>query len=146
MFPGAGPRCIASDNRMPFQYHPPMWVRAARIVVGSAFSVVALMGTTISPAMSAPSDTGRAQISAVVNGRNLDDVDNNRPLELAPNKPVQLTVTVHNPGPKDLLVKSVRLDGRVMGLTFFSFDTEVDLPVPAGGSGDRNFNLDLVGL
>jgi hypothetical protein len=45
-----------------------------------------------------------------------------------------------------LSIRSVRLQGRVLGMAFFTFSTRIDLDIPAGATADRVFQLDLSDL
>jgi len=53
---------------------------------------------------------------------------------------------VTNTTSKAIDVRKVRLDGKVVGLTFFAYDTAVGLKVAPGETGSRRFLLDLAGL
>lgn len=69
-----------------------------------------------------------------------------RPIRLSPHRSSTLSIDLVNPGPAEVTVKIVRLEGRVAGLTFFAYDTNVGLTVPSGSTGSRRFELDLGGL
>ena len=57
-----------------------------------------------------------------------------------------LELTVTNRGTRDVEVGTVVLRGRVLALTFFSYETSVAIPVPAASTVTRQFSLDLAGL
>ncbi len=52
-------------------------------------------------------------------------------VELAPRNDVPMLLTFHNTGPTKQDVNSVRLAGKVIGMSFFAFTTRLDLEVPA---------------
>jgi len=63
--------------------------------------------------------------------------------------PKQLTtvvVRITNRGSAPIEARTVRLDGRVLGLTFFAYDTAVRLAVAPGATETLSFPLDLTGL
>src|SRR5205085_11676223 len=51
-----------------------------------------------------------------------------------------------NHGTDPLTVRSANLNGRVIGLTFFSFETRIDLVVAPAATETRTFGFELVGL
>lgn len=57
-----------------------------------------------------------------------------------------LELSVVNAGDRDVEVGTVVLRGRVIGLTFFNYETSVSIPVPARSTVTRQFSLDLSGL
>ncbi|WP_246842767.1 hypothetical protein [Allokutzneria sp. NRRL B-24872] len=63
-----------------------------------------------------------------------------------PAKPVELTVTAVNRGDSPLRVRSVRVKGVALALTFFAYDTTFPFDVPAGESVTRTLVLDFADL
>ncbi|SDM72728.1 hypothetical protein [Allokutzneria albata] len=63
-----------------------------------------------------------------------------------PAKPVELTVTASNRGDAPLRVRSVRVKGVALALTFFAYDTTFPFDVPAGESVTRTLVLDFADL
>lgn len=45
-----------------------------------------------------------------------------------------------------MVVRAARLEGRTLGLTFFAYETTVQMKVPARGSDERTYELDLIGI
>ena len=86
------------------------------------------------------------ELEAEISGQDLARADANRPAELTPDAPVEVHVVVTNPGPDPILVRSVRLEGSVLGLTFFNFETVVGLEIAPGATEERTYPLELVGL
>ena len=78
-------------------------------------------------------------------GDDVDDAGAGDPLELAP-EPVLIELDVTNNSDDDIDLRTVRIAGSVIGFTFFSFSTRIDLSVEEGESGERVFELDLFEL
>ena len=57
-----------------------------------------------------------------------------------------LELSVVNAGDRDVEVGTIVLRGRVIGLTFYNFETSVSIAVPARSTVNRQFSLDLSGL
>jgi hypothetical protein len=85
-------------------------------------------------------------IDAVIDGRPVGDSTEREPIQLRPQEPASLDLRVTNAGTAPVQVRTVRLQGEVMGLTFFAYDTSVSFTVAPGTTEDRSFALDLVGL
>ncbi|MCC8247242.1 hypothetical protein [Saccharothrix luteola] len=64
-------------------------------------------------------------------------------LLLDPSRASLISVTVHNATDTVRHVKTIRLSGTALALTFFSYDTTVPFDVPARESVTRGFVLDL---
>jgi hypothetical protein len=83
-----------------------------------------------------------------IDGHDVASADADHPLRLSPNQPAVIDVRLANPQSRNapVLVRSLRFDGRVLGLAFFSYATRIDLVAPPGGSDERSFSIDLTGL
>jgi hypothetical protein len=116
---------------------------ALGIVAGMLASV-----PSAAPAFGAPGDNAAPALIwiATVDGRDVRSIDANEPVRLVPRDGAEVTVAVTNRGTAPVDVRNVRLDGQVLGLTFFSYTTRVDLTVPPGGTGERRFLVDLADL
>lgn len=96
------------------------------------------------PAFAAPDrSSGSVELASTINGRDVETIDANVPLRLVPVDGADIVLTATNHGTTPLTVRSVRLDGRVFGLTFFKYTTRVDLELPPGAQGSRHFLVDL---
>jgi hypothetical protein len=115
-------------------------VATALLALGSVLAGTSLAAPT--PAAAAPS----VRLTATVASTPAAEATERRPVALDPAEALQLEVRIDNDTDHDLSVRSIRVDGRVMGLTFFSYDTRVGIDVPAHGSATRRYPLDLVGL
>ena len=72
----------------------------------------------------------------------LSEVDDNRPLRLDPDREVDLALQIENPQGEQVVVRTVRVEGRVLGMTFFDYATRVNLPVPPEGTS-TSLQLDI---
>jgi hypothetical protein len=99
------------------------------------------------PAAAGPAATDPpVRLRASLDGTPASDGTERHPIGLDPGEPLLLEVRLDNRGDEDLTVGAIRFEGRVMGLTFFAYDTRVGLDVPAHGTATRRYPLDLVGL
>jgi hypothetical protein len=114
----------------------------ARTTLGFILVVLGLLVAT--PAL-AQTD-GDLKWSASVAGRPLEEVDSNRPLKLGADDQVPVILQLENLGTDEIRVRGVRLNGRVMGMSFFSFTVRLDVVLPPGGTTQREFNIDLDAL
>jgi hypothetical protein len=106
--------------------------------------VVLLLTCTAAPAAATPANA--LTTTASIDGRPLSDVSSNRPLTLGRSDQTRVAVNFHNGGSKDLQIRSVRLEGRVIGMAFFSYATRLDIVLPPGASTDRRFDVDVEDL
>jgi hypothetical protein len=102
--------------------------------------------STAMPTPSAAAQAQRLSVRASIDERAVEDSTESRPIRLAPKKSSLLSVEVENRGSGGVTIKTVRLEGKVVGLTFFAYDTAVGFPLAAGATGSRRFLLDLAGL
>lgn len=84
--------------------------------------------------------------SVTINERPVEEVDANEPLRLVPLDGALVEVELTNPGENAVTVRSVRLDGQVMGLTMYNYTTRVDIEMPPNSITLRRIDLDLLDL
>jgi hypothetical protein len=91
--------------------------------------------------MGAPAwaDSGHLAVTASIDGQEVAGAT----VPVNPAKPVKLVVTAANNGASTVRVRSVKLSGVALALTFYSYDTTAPFEVPAHGSVTRTFVLDL---
>lgn len=120
------------------------WRHSSRLPLGVVLLVVALglLFASAPPAVASPA----VEMHASINGRPVSTIDDNSPLRLQTDTVATVDVTVVNHTRSPIVVHSVRLEGKVMGLTFFSYETVIDLAVPAGRSASQTLSLDLIDL
>lgn len=99
--------------------------------------------------MAAPPAAGAADavtMVATIDGRPASEATERRPIRLNPKRPATIDLRVTNAGSAAVEVATVRLQGQVMALTFFAYDTSVGMTVRPGATETRTFVIDLVGL
>ncbi len=106
--------------------------------------VVAFFGAALAPAAGA--SVPGVSIDARVDEKRVGESSETRPIRLSPKASALLVVEVTNNSSRPLDIRIVRLEGKVVGLTFFAYDTAVALTVAPGAKGSRRFPLDLGGL
>jgi hypothetical protein len=86
------------------------------------------------------------RLNASINGAKLADATEAHPVQIVPGKPITIALVVRNGTTRLVPVGSVNLEGRIAGLTFFSFDTLVRFDVPGGQSKSLAYVLDTSSL
>lgn len=116
-------------------------------VVGLVLGLALAPWTAAGPAAAVEAGDGLqvdARVVGTVDGTvALNDVDDARPLHLDPDRDVRLELVVTNTQDEDLVVRTVRLEGRVLGMTFFDYASRVDRPIAAGDTEDLSLPLDV---
>ena len=103
-----------------------------------AWAVVALSG----PAWA----RNGIEVRAAVDGRDVATASPSHPVNLQDDRPAVMNVRVTNGSGRDILVRSVRLQGRVIGLTMFSYEARVDLEVAPAATEEVTYEIELVDL
>jgi hypothetical protein len=107
----------------------------------------ALALATIAVAFLAPVGAGAASggvsVAAVINGHKAAGADS---VKLSPSSSATLQVTVTNDSDNAVSARTVRLEGRVIGLVFYAYDTSIVLDVAAHSTQTRTIQLDVSGL
>lgn len=106
-----------------------------------ALVVCAFVGTG-----SAAAQADSVTMKATVNGQDVGSASGGEPLRLDPRGWADVAVTLTNSGGEAISVRRVDLAGRVLGLTFFSYATSVDLVVAPGATDTLRYRLDLSDL
>lgn len=117
----------------------------ARCLVLATLALATLAVATLGVASSAVADQ-HVDAAVTVDGRDAAGIDVDQPLELDAEQPVVVDVAVTNTGDEPLRLRSVRLRSEVFGLTFLAYETRVDMQVAPGGTAERSFQLELLGL
>lgn len=112
---------------------------------GVALGALALLFFTALPAGTAGAEGG-VQVRATINDVPLEQATRNHPLAISPQGQTLVHIDVQNNTGHDITVRSVRVNGRVLGFEFFVFTTRVDLTLAPGAAGDRTFSADLIDL
>jgi hypothetical protein len=85
-------------------------------------------------------------VQAAIDGHELARSTPSRPVPLQGKEPVLVSARVVNGSSADIVVRSVRLQGRVIGLTMFSYEARVDRSVAAGQTEDIAYEIELIDL
>jgi len=97
--------------------------------------------------LSAPAHAASSvDMTARLNGVDVGKPTETHPIRLDPKEPATLELTITNNGDQAITVRTVRIDGRVLGLTFFAYDTTINTKVDAHQTEARSYALDLTGL
>ncbi len=88
--------------------------------------------------------SGSVSVSARINGQAAATSTQQDPVNLSPDHPAAVFLHVSNSTGTPVTITTVRIEGTVIGLTFFSYDTSVNLRVRAGTA--LRFALDTSGL
>jgi hypothetical protein len=84
--------------------------------------------------------------TATLGGRNAKSINADAPLRLEPNRPLLVVLKIANGSSKPITVRSVRLDGKVLDITFFGYEVRMDAVIPAKTTASRSVVIDLVDL
>jgi len=113
-------------------------------------AAIALLVLTAALSVGATTAAGAASnsvsVSATIDGQPIANSSSSHPVQLHPGRitPVHLVVT--NGTGTHVGIQSVDLTGKVVGLTFYSFNTSVDLNVAAHSTARLRFVLDTRAL
>jgi hypothetical protein len=113
----------------------------AVVTMALTMAVCALLG-----AGNATAQSDAVTMSATVNGQDVATASGAEPLRLQPDGWADVAVTLTNGGDEAVDVRRVNLSGRVLGLTFFSFATTVDLVIEPRATDTVRYRLDLTDL
>jgi hypothetical protein len=116
-----------------------------RWVVQLLAAPAALAGLVLTASPAAPA-AAEVDLEVLIDGRRVEEATEREPIRLYPDRPAMLDMRVTNGGAQAIEVRTFRLEGRVMALTFFAYDTAVGMPVGPGTTETRRFALDLVGI
>jgi hypothetical protein len=113
---------------------------------GAALLAGAVVAVSAVPAAAGEADPARLSFTATLNDRALADIGPSDPLRLSPRSGVLVTVRMRNGTRDAAVVRSVRLESRLLGVAFVSTTTRIDARLPAGGTAERRFAVDLAGI
>jgi hypothetical protein len=89
---------------------------------------------------------GGVVVEAGIDGVQLASASGSHPVRLDPGRAATISLRVRNGGRSPIAVSTVDFSGAVIGLTFFDYQTSVQLSVQPGQAGEVQFPLDLSGL
>jgi hypothetical protein len=105
------------------------------VTMGSSFVLV--------PSALAVQAPDAIDFAGTIDRRILVDVDDDDPLRLSPTQPAAISVEVTNKGSTAIRVDRIRLEGRVLGLAFMVYTTDVGMDIEPGDTGTREYQLNL---
>lgn len=120
--------------------------RCRTTVIAFAGRVLAALMVSFLATSPAARASDTSELVAAIDGRPVADATERRPIRLHPKREASLELRVTNTGSAPFEVRTVRLQGQVMALTFFAYDTSVEVPVAPGATESRTFLIDLIGL
>jgi hypothetical protein len=119
-------------------------------VVGVLAALLALAGAVLvgGPLAGAALAAGTASAGpewgeSTLDGRRVEGLDSGEPVPLSSDDPLVVRLAVENSGGDSVEVFEVRVTGRVMGMTFFRYATQVGADVVPGTVLERTITLDL---
>jgi hypothetical protein len=116
---------------------------------GNRTATVLAAATVVLLPVALAGPTGAAngvEVHATVDNQDLGNASPHRPARLQDDHPAVMNVRVANSSANDVLVRSVRLRGRVIGLTMFSYEARVDLRVAPATTEEVTYEIELVDL
>jgi hypothetical protein len=114
-------------------------VRRLAGVLAGATGILLIAGAPVSA-------RDNVEVRATIDGHDLARSSANRPVPLQDDRPAVMNVRVINGSGSPVLVRSVRVQGRVIGLTMFSYEARVDRQVAPGATDELTYEIDLVDL
>ncbi|MFI6172575.1 hypothetical protein ACIBCN_37760 [Nocardia sp. NPDC051052] len=85
-------------------------------------------------------------MSANIDGHDIAGTSVEKPLRLEPDSTIRVAIELTNNTSDPLEIRHVDLTGHVLGLSFFSYSTAVELAVAPGKSESLRYRLELRGL
>jgi hypothetical protein len=122
---------------------PSFVVRSAGAFVAIAFVAVAFL---VGSAAAGAATAGRVSVKAAIDGHDVSRSSNGHPIVLHPSTPATLDIDIDNGRSTSIEVRTVRLSGHVVGLTFYSYDITVDTTVDPNSSRHLTLPVALGGL
>jgi hypothetical protein len=124
---------------------PGVRARAGTSVAAAVLAVAAVLPPAAAGQQS-DARQGRLTVTATINGKDIRTAHSSDPLRLTTGQPARVTVQVDNGTSEQVEIRYVRLEGRVLGMSFYVFTTRVDLGLPSGVGDRRSFEVDLLDL
>ena len=131
--------------RTPTRRTQPRRLAATLLLLAALVPAVAALGAGPAAATSTDLVAGPPGVTwgATIDGHDVGAADGNDPVRLPAGRDIRVDLAVRNDGARPVTVRNVRLEGRVIGMSFYSFTTQVDLVVQPGATGERSIQVDL---
>lgn len=117
----------------------------ARHVLCLLTALAGAAGWTAVPSIAATAKPG-VVVRATINGIAAGAATAGHPVNLHPSTPASVRLVVSNQGTSAVTVRRVDISARVLGLSFYGFDTSVGLTVEPHSTATLSYRLDLSGL
>ncbi|MGW4844173.1 hypothetical protein [Nocardia brasiliensis] len=114
--------------------------------IGAVLGPMLLLTVLWGPAAPAAARPDGVDMSANFDGRDIADTSVDDPLRLEPGSTVRVAIELSNKTGAPVEIRHVDLAGQVLGLSFFSYSTAVELTIPPGGAESLRYRLELRGL
>ncbi|MBF6126825.1 hypothetical protein [Nocardia brasiliensis] len=114
--------------------------------IGAVLGPMLLLTVLWGPAAPATARPDGVDMSANFDGRDIADTSVDDPLRLEPGSTVRVAIELSNKTGAPVEIRHVDLAGQVLGLSFFSYSTAVELTIPPGGAESLRYRLELRGL
>jgi hypothetical protein len=115
-------------------------------IVLAALAALIAFGAAASWAPAFAQQPGAVEVSAAIGGRDTDQSSSMNPIRLDPAERPEVALSIVNNTSEPVTVTSVEITGTVVGLTFFAFNSSVNLTVTPGETAALRYPLDLAGL
>ena len=123
--------------------------RRARRAVARRWAALAVLAVLVTLGWGVPvagAAVNGVSFTASVNGQPVDTSSDAHPAQIYPAKFAQILLTVSNNSASTVNISSVRLEGEVLNLPIFSYDTAVELVVPPGATKSLGFPISMSGV
>ncbi|WP_245746548.1 hypothetical protein [Nocardia altamirensis] len=114
--------------------------------IGHAVWPVLLLLVLLWTAAQAGARPDGVDMAANIDGRDVANTSGQQPMRLEPGSTVQIAIELTNNTGAPLQIRQVELAGHVLGLSFFSYSTAVELTIAPGKSESLRYRLELRGL
>jgi len=119
---------------------------ATALAMATLWLVAALATGLAVVAAPASASSNGVSLSTTIGGQPVAGSSASHPVKLYPNRPADIDIEVTNATTRQITVGSVSLNGTVAGLTFYAYDTDVNLTVGPRRATHLRYALDLTGL
>ncbi len=125
------------------RHRPPT---AGRLVSLVAVAMGLALSLALGPSVAAAGASSSVTLKTTINGRSVAGSSASHPIVLHPDRAAKVDIQVTNEGSGSVTLSSVSLTGVVAGLTFFAYQTSVNLHLGSGDSTHLRYSLELTGL
>jgi len=109
-------------------------------------AIMLLLGTAFAGVAHAGDQPGAVTATVTISGRDVKTGTTHEPVRLTPAETVDVSVTMTNDTSAPINVHQVQLDAQVLGMTFFSYATGVDVSAAPHSTATVDYRLELTGL